>query len=58
MSFRPDTKVLICRIVGHRRSRRVWHEGDGYRAQCKRCGTGMVRLRGASNWTALPFESD
>lgn len=58
MPFSPDTNALICRIIGHRRSRRVWHEGNGYRAQCKRCGTGMVRPRGASHWTAVPVESD
>lgn len=56
MPTSAETSTLLCRIVGHRRSRRVWHEGDGYRAQCKRCGVDLFKPRGAPEWTTTPFE--
>jgi len=53
-----ETNAFVCRIIGHRRSRRIWHEGDTYRAQCKRCGTDLVRPRGGTNWAVLPADAD
>lgn len=58
MPFSPQTNALICRTIGHRRSRRVWHEGDGYRAQCKRCAADLFKPRGAPDWTTIPFAGD
>ncbi|MGN6818100.1 MAG: hypothetical protein ACTHJR_05465 [Sphingomonas sp.] len=51
-----DAPPLLCRIFGHRRSRRIWQEHGAYRAQCKRCGIDMIRPRGASDWETLPAE--
>ena len=58
MPFAPETNQLICRFFGHQRSQRVWHEGNGYRAQCKRCGADLFKLRGATGWQTAPDEHD
>jgi hypothetical protein len=58
MPFAPETNQLICRFFGHRRSQRVWHEGDGYRAQCKRCSADLFKQRGASDWRTAPDGND
>lgn len=58
MPFSIQTNALICRFFGHHRSQRVWHEGDGYRAQCKRCGIDLFKLRGAPDWQTAPDEHD
>lgn len=39
---------IVCRIIGHRRSRRQAHRVDGaWLSRCKRCGVKLVRLRHA-----------
>ena len=53
-----DASPFFCRLFGHRRSRRVWHEGDSYRAQCKRCGTDLIKPRGGTDWMAVTADGD
>lgn len=58
MPLSAESNVLLCRIFGHRRSRRIWHEGDTYRAQCKRCSIDLVKPRGGTDWTVVPADAD
>lgn len=42
---------LICRIVGHRRSRnRVWNDGLSFRATCTRCSRPLIRDELGNEW--------
>jgi hypothetical protein len=46
----------ICMIFGHHRDqRRVWHDGENFRAPCKRCGKPMIKPA-LETWR--PFDSD
>ncbi|MBB3911289.1 hypothetical protein GGQ81_001923 [Sphingomonas desiccabilis] len=33
----------LCKVMGHKHAKRVWHDGIDFRARCVRCGDGMLR---------------
>ena len=45
---------LLCTLVGHRRSRNVWHDNVDFRSRCVRCEEPLIR--GDNGWRR--FEAD
>jgi len=40
---------LMCRVLGHSRSRRVWREGAEFHSRCKWCRVALIRT-GPKRW--------
>lgn len=40
----------LCKVIGHKHARRVWHDGLDFRARCARCGGDMLRDSVRGNW--------
>lgn len=47
---------LVCKVVGHRRSSRVWHDSVDFRSKCVRCKVPM--LRSEHGWRPFEMETD
>jgi hypothetical protein len=43
--------MIVCSLLGHRRKHnKVWHDGQSFRAVCRRCGTLMLKDDDTKIW--------
>lgn len=49
---------LLCRVIGHKHAKRVWHDGVDFRARCARCGGEMLRDGVHGDWRLFDPASD